>query len=116
MKTAALIPNLKSVPTLGGTDLKYDAFFSSMSGRLTKKLFLSAPAGIYLASNVGFPPIFAEVTASSMPARLAQWKRIVEVGANGRLCYLYDSKGAYDRKRAALVALMLQTKNRPSVL
>ena len=84
--------------------------FAPMSGRLTKKFLLAAPAGNYLASNVGNPPIFAEVIASSMSVRLVQWKRIVEAGANGRLCYIYSSKGAYDRQRSALLNAPRQTQ------
>jgi hypothetical protein len=80
------------------------SLFSPISGKLTKAFLIAAPAGGYLASNCGFPPIFAEVIAPTIPARLAQWKRIVAADANGRLCYIYGSKGACDRKYKAFRA------------
>lgn len=78
------------------------SIFSPISGKLTKAFLIAAPAGGYLASNCGFPPIFAEVIAPTLPGRLVQWKRIVRVRANGRLCYIYGSKGACDRMYKAL--------------
>lgn len=66
--------------------------------RLTKAFLMAVPAGGYLVSNVSDYPgaIFEDVVASSMPERQAQWTRIVFVGANSRLCYVYDSKKKYD--------------------
>jgi hypothetical protein len=102
-------------PSQGGSELSCDDDDSDdtepsdspiWSGRLTKKVLFDAPAGAYLASNIGGPPIFAEYVASSTSARLLQWGRIIEVAANGRLCYMYDSKDAYDRKREAIITQM----------
>lgn len=102
-------------PSQGGAELTCDDYDSDVtessespiwSGRLTKKVLFDAPAGAYLASNIGGPPIFAEYVASSTSARLLQWGRIVEVAANGRLCYMYESKDAYDRKRETIITQM----------
>lgn len=57
---------------------------------LTKMFLMAAPAGSYLVSNIGgLEPIFAEIVESSMAGKLAQWEKIVSVGANHRLCCLY---------------------------
>jgi hypothetical protein len=69
---------------------------SNWSGRLSKKVLLAVPSGLYLASNVGCPPIFAETIAPTVSGRLAQWARILEAGADGRRCHIFDSKHHYD--------------------
>ena len=86
--------------------------FTPMRGKLTKSFFLAAPAGEYLASNCGFPAIFAEVIASSIPARLAQWKRISEVAANGRLCYIYASREQYEREQQELFGRLIREERK----
>ncbi len=82
--------------------------YTPMRSKLTKTFLMAAPAGGYLASNTGFPPIFEEHIASSMPARLAQWKRIVGACANGRNCHIYSSKDAYDTQHRAVIALLVE--------
>ena len=70
--------------------------------RLTKKYLLSLAAGSFLVSNLiaNSESVFAETVACSVPGCLAQWGRIVNVGANQRLCYVYESEQKYDRMRA----------------
>ncbi|HUI46969.1 MAG TPA: hypothetical protein VL122_13410 [Nitrospirota bacterium] len=69
------------------------------SGKLTKKLLINLAEGLYLVSNVGhtpLQPIFAEmVTALNM--REAQWRKIVELGANNRLCHVFKSREDYQK-------------------
>jgi hypothetical protein len=77
--------------------------FAPERGKLTKTFFFEAPAGKYLASNCGFPPIFAEVIASSVLAKFAQWKKITKVAADSRLCYIYESREQYEIAQKALI-------------
>jgi hypothetical protein len=69
-------------------------------GKLTKAFLFAAPAGRHLVSYMGWPAIFEEKVAESSAERTAQWKRIVAVGANGRHCYLYDSREDSVKDRA----------------
>lgn len=81
----------------------YAAIDNCHSGRLTKKFLTAAQAGGYLVSNIGqstasgHAPIFAEVVADSVEARLQQWSRIKAVEADDRLCYLHKSRRAYEQ-------------------
>ena len=89
-----------------------EAFLASskdcLSGRLTKTLLMTAPAGAYLVSNLlsASQPIFAEAVADSFPGRLQQWTRIKSVGANHRLCYVFESKDQHDHLRQEYYARM----------
>jgi hypothetical protein len=65
----------------------------TMSGRLTKKFFLSIPEGHYLASGVGQAPgqpDFAE-TVLPLAEREEQWRRILKARVNGRNCDVFRS-------------------------
>jgi hypothetical protein len=84
------------------------SIFSPISGKLTKAFLIAAPAGDYLTSNCGFPPIFAESVSSSMQARLDQWKRIVATHANGRLCYIYASRQQYEHEQKVFIDRLIR--------
>lgn len=64
------------------------------SGKLSKKFLKDLDQGLYLVSNVHHTPlqsVFAE-TVALMNMREAQWRRIVELGANNRLCYVFKAR------------------------
>ena len=70
-----------------------------MRGRLTKKFYLEIPTGLFLVSNVGWDlelPAFAEKVVRHSE-REAQWKKIVEFGADQRLCHVF--KDVHDYKK-----------------
>lgn len=80
-------------------------------GKLSKKFFMGLDEGLYLASNSGYSPmqpIFAEnVVADKLKEH--QWRKIVEVGANGRLCYVFLSKEDYGKYfNGLIVGLMVE--------
>jgi hypothetical protein len=65
--------------------------------KLTKRLLMSLPEGVYIASNQWVPatpgpsvPRFAEHVAEP-EAREAQWERIKTAGADGRHCNVYET-------------------------
>jgi hypothetical protein len=65
--------------------------------KLTKKFFMAAPEGLFLASNCMTPlgqTIFGEVIAP-VAARQQQWERIVAVGASQRLCRIFRTSVDY---------------------
>ena len=67
------------------------------SGQLTKRFLMSLPAGLYLVSGVGEAPgqpSFAEAIAPR-EEREAQWRRILEAVANGRLCNVFKSENDF---------------------
>lgn len=66
---------------------------------LTKRAFLELPAGLFLASNCGYPPVFAEYVTDD---RLSQWSRIKLARAHGRLCYTFRSRLGYEQWFAQL--------------
>jgi hypothetical protein len=70
-----------------------------MAGKLTKKFFMNMAEGQYLVSNIGYTPVRPILAESVVEFNLRefQWKRIVEVGANHRLCYVFKSQGEYTR-------------------
>ena len=65
--------------------------------KLTKKLLMQLPEGVYLVSNCyrssnqKLKPAFEE-KVSPLSERNEQWKRIVEASSNHRLCSVYDTK------------------------
>ncbi len=66
-------------------------------GKLTKRFLMDLDEGLYLVSNIHPSPlksIFAE-TVAARNLRESQWKRIVEVGANNRLCHVFYSSENY---------------------
>jgi hypothetical protein len=68
------------------------------SGKLTKKIFLTLPAGKYLVSNTCIDtkgtPLFAEYIAD-LEDREKQWRRIVASKSNGRKFMLFDTVAAH---------------------
>lgn len=63
------------------------------SERLSKKFFMSLPAGLYLTSNVGLAPsqpIFAELV-EPLEKREAQWKQIKELRVDNQLCGVFQT-------------------------
>jgi hypothetical protein len=69
-----------------------------INSKLTKKFFMNLPEGLFLVSNI-FPTmetsVFAKET-SPFSQRLDQWKRIISVGADQRLCHVFGSKEEYE--------------------
>lgn len=66
------------------------------SRKLTKKLLMELSEGLYLVSNclrTTTESILAE-TVQPSPQRQTQWRRIVAVGAKGRLCHIFPSPQA----------------------
>jgi hypothetical protein len=66
----------------------------AVSAKLTKKFLMGLPDGAFLMSNVAnYSPFFSIYSAKISPlnGREAQWKKILGVGANGRLCRVWLS-------------------------
>ncbi len=65
--------------------------------RLTKKFFLTIPAGFILESqcfSTSIVPCVLEPVADSTEAREGHWARIVATGGNDKFCYTYpDASG-----------------------
>ena len=87
--------------------------------KLTKKFFMSLPAGVYVASNcyntLGpgcATPVFNEYVAQR-EERKAQWDTIKAVGANQRLCDVY--RNAEDYKKV-VQSRTTQSPGYPSIL
>lgn len=79
------------------------------SAKLTKKLLAALPQGLFLVSNLmktPTEPIFAE-TIRPGPQRQDQWRRIVALGANGRLCHVFQSPEAAQAHFAILTGVTL---------
>jgi hypothetical protein len=69
-----------------------------LTTKLTKNVFLVMPAGAYLVSNLmvnRYQSVFGEVVAGSPPDRSEQWKRILEVGADQRLCRVFGTEDEF---------------------
>lgn len=68
-----------------------------ISAKLTKKFFMQLPEGFYLVSNLfknQMQSLFEEEI--SPPAERDQhWKRIVQAGADQRLCRVFQNKEDY---------------------
>ena len=65
--------------------------------KLTKRFFMAASEGLFLASNCMTPrgqTIFGEVIAP-VANRQEQWDRIVAVGASQRLCRVFRTSVDY---------------------
>jgi len=65
---------------------------------LTKKFLMGLPNSVYVVSNIALNPtcsIFAE-NISAETSRLEQWKKIVELGVDQRLCRVFKNKAAFD--------------------
>jgi len=63
-------------------------------GKLSKKFLMDLKEGLYLVSNVydsPYKPVYVEKVVPRK-AREEQWKRIVNVKANNRLCDIFPSK------------------------
>jgi hypothetical protein len=79
---------------------------NQISIKLTKKVFMAAPAGWVIASNCLVSPsqsVFEERVASSIPGREAQWQRIVAAGASQRLCRVFQSHSEYQTWLSTIV-------------
>jgi len=72
-----------------------------ISKKLTKKLLMELPEGVYLSSNIyekrggKYRPVYAD-TVFHLSAREEQWKKIVEASANHRLCNVFKTKREYE--------------------
>lgn len=81
------------------------------SGKLSKKFLMELDEGLYLVSNVHHTPlqsVFAE-TVDAINIREPQWRRIVELGANNRLCYVFKTKEDYQKHfNGPIVDLLLK--------
>lgn len=65
------------------------------SAKLTKKYLMGLPPGIFLMSNLIGPdlaPRFAEYVISPISEREKQWRKIVSLGCNGKLCRIFKMK------------------------
>ncbi len=87
-----------------------------VAARLTKKYLMSVAAGSFLVSNLidNGESVFTETVACSVPGCLAQWDRIVNVGANQCLCYVYESKQEYDLLREEQILVLKRIGTWPS--
>ena len=72
-------------------------------GKLTKKFFSTLPVGVFLVSNCyeklspkKSTPLFYEYTESP-EGRKTQWERIKTVGADQRLCDVFESSEAFKK-------------------
>ena len=85
-----------------------EAFASSLDTspvRLTCGVFMTLPAGVFVASNVlssGGSPAFAELVADQHE-RNGQWARVKSAGADQRLCRTFPTETAY-REWASAIA------------
>jgi hypothetical protein len=68
------------------------------SGKLTKKFLMGIEEGLFLVSNIGHTPLQPVLAEKVAPInnREYQWARIIEVGANNRLCHVFKSKVDYE--------------------
>ncbi len=59
--------------------------------RLTKKFFLTIPAGYCVESNItqNYIPLYLEAVAVTVADRGEQWAKIVALELNNRLCNVY---------------------------
>ena len=68
-------------------------------GKLTKKFLMELPTNTYLVSNIGNAidqPIYkGKVVAESK--RDNQWDELKRVGANGRLCHVFQNSNDYKK-------------------
>ena len=65
--------------------------------KLTKRFFMNLPEGLYLTSNCyerKGKPVFAERVAPQSQ-RNQQWKEIVKVRADQRLCKVFNNKSVH---------------------
>ena len=76
--------------------------------KLSKKLLMQLPTGVFLVSNCYMPmghrtvtPVFAE-RITALDDREAQWERIKDSGANGRNCEIHKNSESYKCQRQAL--------------
>ena len=70
--------------------------------RLTKRLFLSLPSGVYVVSNLypdGRESAFAEKVGSDLE-RVFAWKRVKIVRANGKLCCIVCREDQFSQLRS----------------
>ena len=67
--------------------------------KLTKKFLMGLSTNTYLVSNIGNTidqPVYkGRVVAESK--REDQWNELKEVGANGRLCNVFQNKADYEK-------------------
>ena len=69
-----------------------------MTGKLTKKFLMGLREGLYLVSNLfssRFKPIYADIVAP-LSERVKQWKVIIEMSVDQRLCRVFKSKEDYE--------------------
>ncbi|MCK4827145.1 hypothetical protein KA005_66050 [bacterium] len=71
--------------------------------RLTKRLLMVLPTGVYVVSNCYKPvglnkhkPLFQE-EVTIFEKRHVQWNRIKATRANGRLCHVYINRRDYEK-------------------
>lgn len=65
--------------------------------KLSKRLLMGLPSGVFLVSNVGESPWehkFAE-DVSPIDQREEQWQRIVQARVNHRMCMVFKSRSDY---------------------
>ena len=65
------------------------------SDKLTKKLLMNLPNGVFLMSNTvvdRYTAVFAEYVVSPLPEREKQWEKIVSLGCNNRLCHIFKNE------------------------
>jgi hypothetical protein len=68
-----------------------------MTRKLTKKFHSELKVGVYLVSNIAFAPddpCFAEAVCPKS-TRDVQWERILNAGAEQRLCRVFRDYGHY---------------------
>ena len=68
------------------------------SGKLTKKFLMELEEGQYLISSIQhdiYNPLFSEAVFP-VDKREGQWKRIVKLQVNNRLCEVFQSKKSFE--------------------
>jgi len=69
-------------------------------GVLTKRLFMSCDAGVFLSSNCTDGtgcPIIAETITFKGPGREEQWRKIAAARASHRICTVFKDKACFVR-------------------
>ena len=84
------------------------------SGTLTKKFFMTLPAGSYLASNLILTPArrVYEGEVSIPEKREGQWAEIRSSGAAYRLCYVYQTREDHLERNRSVLERSKESKSR----
>lgn len=83
-------------------------------GKLTKRFLTDLKEGLFFSSNAFVskfkPAIAEEVVLPSL--RMEQWMRIVDAGADQRMCYVFKTKQDHEKWMANAYASINKNKSK----